>query len=1290
MVYAPAAAFFLVASILASFSFASAFEVQCAEGKAQINCAVNGKVSQVCPEVCPAQNQEDVKPGTAEKTPTTNTPDNSKDETAVECDTASFQGVAGAGGGIGSVVKCWKKDIRGGKDEKGCKVPNGAVTCQELQQKSIDAMQGGVPSTIPQQGQPGTQSGEGADAKTLGQKMSDYWDKLYKSWETPAEIRQDNQIISAWKANPEAFANDLRQMAGIPDPSAKTITGSLGDYAEYRNLVDQGRISPQQLSDYINSSGARVFDIGQLSRYAPQSSIPGDTFGQGARNLIQPAGTFNNAGLSNPFSLPPPITPAPSLTGGPLMMIGPGIYNALNKYIVNPLSEWWNGTKPETTAENPFKIPAADLPDAGSIANSDQILNQMDQGGLLPTPEDVGQQLAGMGREEIQRSQLDFAYDVAGDARKGEVPMDELAAAKEIVESSQDNRGFLTKLGDRLGLRISDRAQALGAINDAINAQVKAQADANLKGNAVALGSDGSIQPAHLPEFNDANIQSQLDAVCKSSITVPVKTQAINNLELTSQSAADEISTARANIENLQKQKMENKYSPWNPLRMASLTSEDFAIRRQQNAIADLEKGIKINQNIENYIEGNGRYSDALARTWATPATTPEAVVARNALINAVNARAELVNNPDTYSVDSSTGQTKITPNPNGLERAENLIGRLAGESAAVDKRIALRGMAPDPKGSWGEKLIAKVQDPNAAVAKYVDTATGKNTNLLMRLADRYAGVAESWRAFGDQLPALLKYDMYIASAFPQAVGALVTTGLNGVDFAGSLAGYNLGLTPASSQFGELLASEATNASWGLADAALNVPIVGQAAKFAARGIGDAVLGRTLSGIGSDIRSIGGDFSALPAVRDVSPTLRGLGAAPEYAGEASAAVRSGEGAAAERSAPSTLTGRSNLGGPTEAETAARAAALSPQRSASVVSREADAAAAVRRAEVAPNGKAAANAYADAADARAALANERACAVRDVITPELPVSEARTLSTVAQGHESAAAAYRQLAQDLRGRAAIAGADREGALGQLQQNVSGGLAKAFAAEQEALAAERQVVTLAKADPAAVTRALEELAEAPRAPPVAAAGEVPPPIPADSAAGVRAPEGGELAGARVGEPTPSQPPVSDSLGSVRPSPTDRFVSAEAPKTIGQRIREFMGGGGGSPANQIGTEGATAASAQTGAPRAAGSLAESAEGIAGKQSTLAKALKAVEEQDAALAAKVREGAPLASNETQALDAALSARRVGLAADDLVNNVRLAAQEARETGMTFTDALVAAGETTAGARAGG
>src|SRR3989344_5153024 len=128
MVYAPAAAFFLVASILASFSFASAFEVQCAEGKAQINCAVNGKVSQVCPEVCPAQNQEDVKPGTAEKTPTTNTPDNSKDETAVECDTASFQGVAGAGGGIGSVVKCWKKDIRGGKEKKGCKVPNGAVT----------------------------------------------------------------------------------------------------------------------------------------------------------------------------------------------------------------------------------------------------------------------------------------------------------------------------------------------------------------------------------------------------------------------------------------------------------------------------------------------------------------------------------------------------------------------------------------------------------------------------------------------------------------------------------------------------------------------------------------------------------------------------------------------------------------------------------------------------------------------------------------------------------------------------------------------------------------------------------------------------------------------------------------------------------------------------------------------------------------------------------------------------------------------------------------------------------
>ena len=341
MILTRVAVFFMCVTLLFVPHFSFAVDFQCMNGAAPIPCAIGAGVEQRCEEHCPAQQNEEVKPDTASQSDVSNT--NNPNE-GLECDTARFQGIAGASGGIGSAVKCWKAGIRGGERADRCVVKG--ITCQSLEQKAQEAMAGPKPT----QGQPGAQSGEAPNTNNYQQQLEDYRNNYLKdeiaqqraddAWYAQQSNQFRNQMSNllnqAYLDNVTQGAQEMIRQSGSP----RNLIGTLSEWANFNQMVNSGQIAPQQLFDYMGQQGLESYDLGMLQRNAPLSNTPGEQVFSGARNLIRPAGTFNNSGGANPFGLPT-YTPQPVPVTG--QSFGSRVANAWQN-VRDTVSDYWDRT----------------------------------------------------------------------------------------------------------------------------------------------------------------------------------------------------------------------------------------------------------------------------------------------------------------------------------------------------------------------------------------------------------------------------------------------------------------------------------------------------------------------------------------------------------------------------------------------------------------------------------------------------------------------------------------------------------------------------------------------------------------------------------------------------------------------------------------------------------------------------------------------------------------------------------------------------------------------------------
>ncbi len=478
--------FAICSSVLLLIPSPSFAQEQCAGNARKINCALNGAIVNVCPEKCPAQQQNNVSAGEKENSVSSNTNKDASAAKAIECDKANLTGLSGG------VQTCWKQGIRGGVEEKSCTVPSGATTCQDLQQKAIEAMSGGKNIV---QGQPGTPSGVSADSQSLGGKLGDYWDQLFGPNESQMQLNESmNRALNPNLSSYEQALIDQNinfnnaVQAGTVRPPINT-TGSLGDVANYQKLIDQGRINPSQLYEYLQGSGRNTFDLSELptannsgtfspspyQQYVDSVSAAngGSSFYQGLGDLVRPTGTFSNTGSPDPFALP---TSRPSTVS----TLADGL-NGMWQTAKATAAEAWAGLKTLATGsvdptlntteftESPFGEAEIVDVNSGELVTSKAILDSMgsrpEESNLdsLASIEDVIKQFEGVTPEQFQKGVAEYVLEKQ--ARGELISSGEALALKAAVEEQPDNRAWFTKLGDSLGLQLSDRAQAIAALD---------------------------------------------------------------------------------------------------------------------------------------------------------------------------------------------------------------------------------------------------------------------------------------------------------------------------------------------------------------------------------------------------------------------------------------------------------------------------------------------------------------------------------------------------------------------------------------------------------------------------------------------------------------------------------------------------------------------------------------------------------------------------------------------------------------------------------------------------------
>lgn len=552
MIHARAAGFFLYIAFALLPMPALAVDFQCQGGAQPINCAIGAEVKVLCKEHCPAQQNEEVKADTSSQSNTSST--NNPNE-GLECDTARFQGIAGAGGGISGGVKCWKAGIRGGVKADKCVVKG--ITCQSLEQKAQDAMKGPKPT----QGQPGTQSGEAANPDNYQQQLENYRNNYLKdeiaqqraddAWyaQQSDQFKSDmfKALDQAYLDNVSQGAQDMIRQSGSP----RNLIGTLSEWANFNSMVSSGQLSPQQLFDYMGQQGLESYDLGMLQRNAPLSNIPGEQVFSGARNLIRPAGTFNNSGGANPFALPTsnaPSNPWQSV-GGPQPATGNLIGEALVSAQEAAANAWqsvkdfaagqWEKAMAVLTPSEEA-LPGAGLPDSPNMTPEQELpgieVVQTPDVPVTGLPQNVTELAEMLDSSQVaEEVRSSYVNEILGSKEQGWVPSsDQYKEAIGIVESTPDDRGMFARTMDRF-INYSDRAQTLARLNSGLQEASRAEALGILSSNASGLAANG--QMAALPEFSDASVQELLETTPEGA-RVSAASQRANDKALALQSTS--------------------------------------------------------------------------------------------------------------------------------------------------------------------------------------------------------------------------------------------------------------------------------------------------------------------------------------------------------------------------------------------------------------------------------------------------------------------------------------------------------------------------------------------------------------------------------------------------------------------------------------------------------------------------------------------------------------------------------------------------------------------------------
>lgn len=480
MSHARAAVFFLYIAFAFLPASVLAVDFQCQGGAQPINCAIGSEVKQLCKEHCPAQQSEEVKPDTASQsnTSTANNPNE-----GLECDTARFQGVAGAGGGISGGVKCWKAGIRGGVKADKCVVKG--ITCQSLEQKASEVMKGAKPT----QGQPGTQSGEAANTSDYQKQLQDYRENYLKdetaqqraddAWyaQTSKEFQNDiaSRLNQAYLDNAVQGAQQMIQQSGSP----RNLIGTLSEWANFNDMVSSGQIAPQQLFDYMGQQGLESYDLGMLNKNAPLSNIPGEQVFSGARDLIRPSGTFNNSGGANPFALPSSNAPsnpsqsAPSangnVLGNALVSAKDAAANAWQSVRDFTSAQWDKAMAALTPPEE--GLPGSGLPDSPNMT-PEQELPGID---VVQTPSGLPQNVSELAEQldspvVAEQVRNDYVNEIIASKEEGWTPSQQQvetarSIARENVQAARaalDGRNGVEAWADQF-LSVSDEQRTLNA-----------------------------------------------------------------------------------------------------------------------------------------------------------------------------------------------------------------------------------------------------------------------------------------------------------------------------------------------------------------------------------------------------------------------------------------------------------------------------------------------------------------------------------------------------------------------------------------------------------------------------------------------------------------------------------------------------------------------------------------------------------------------------------------------------------------------------------------------------------
>ncbi|MFZ2719262.1 MAG: hypothetical protein WAZ27_00125, partial [Minisyncoccia bacterium] len=427
------------------------------------------------------------------------------------------------------------------------------VTCQSLEAEAAKAISSTGDKAMP--GQPGSQSGAGAaNEESLGQKLNDYWDKVFRD-QGAQEMLEGQRISEAlYPTSAENLQKLINQVdEGVASGAIKptfVTTGRLGDYANLDNLVRSGQISPSQLYNYINEGSTpgmdRSFDVGSLGKYAPQSSIPGDTFYQGARNLIQPVGTFDNSAPGASSGFGSAIDGALNNAAETISTAVPAMWQSAKETAGAAWDKVLSAVTPSDTQNSELvptgfpESPFSDIPapsSEGIITSLDPSVSGVGDDSGLPSLIDP-EQFAGATPEQIEASTKSFLSNVVNDVKAGKaVDLDTLNAARAVAESN-DERGLWTRIADNF-FPTSERAQTLSTIDAAIAARSSPTSPenlANLAKNATGPGSPGIINRAN-PEITANLKQGLLDS--------PSGPTSIPTLERAKENAQEDLNNAQ-------------------------------------------------------------------------------------------------------------------------------------------------------------------------------------------------------------------------------------------------------------------------------------------------------------------------------------------------------------------------------------------------------------------------------------------------------------------------------------------------------------------------------------------------------------------------------------------------------------------------------------------------------------------------------------------------------------------------------------------------------------------------